>query len=113
MNVDIDKARHDGSSVRLDFSNASRQIDFPSRSDGGNLAPLNDYDGIGNFFKGSECSIGADDNRLHSGGNILLETHRNRESPYLGEDYRGALRSGMQGLGEVFPQAKLLLMRKI
>jgi hypothetical protein len=41
---------------------------------------LNDNDGIGYFFEGSECPAGMDDNRLHMDGIILLETRRNWES---------------------------------
>ena len=80
MDVDIDKARHDGSSARVDLARATRQIDFPSLADGGNLAPLNDDHGIGYFFEWGEGSTGMDDNRLHKDGIILLETRRNWES---------------------------------
>jgi hypothetical protein len=74
MYVDIDKARHNGSSARVNFARATRQIDFPSLPHGGNPAPLNDHYSIGNFFKGSECPVGVDDYRLHRDGIILLET---------------------------------------
>ena len=74
MNVDIHKARHDGFSGRSDFSRAARQVHFSSLPDRGNLAPLNDDDGIGNFFEWSESSIGVEDYWLHMGGTILLET---------------------------------------
>ena len=89
VNVDIDKARHNGFSARVDFAHAARQIDFPSLADGGNLAPLNHDDGIGNFFEWSECAVGVDDNRLHKDGIILLETRRNWESR-CGEIFRAA-----------------------
>jgi hypothetical protein len=85
VNVDIDKARHNGSSTGVDFASAARQIDFPSLPDGGDLAPLNDKDGIGNFLEGSERSVGVDENRLHKSGIILLESGRNWESRYKGE----------------------------
>ena len=85
VNVDIDKARHNGSSAGVDFARSPRQIDFPSLPDGGNLAPLNDDDGIGDFFEWSEGSVGVDDNRLHKDGIILLETRRNWESRCSGD----------------------------
>ena len=74
VDVDIDKARHNGFSARVDFARAARQIDLASLADGGNLAPLNHDHGIGNFFEWSECPVGVDDNRLHKDGIILLET---------------------------------------
>jgi hypothetical protein len=91
--VDIDEARHNGSSARFDFAPAARQIDFPSLPDGGNLAALNNNYGVGNFFKGSERSIGVNDNRLHIGWIILLETRRNRESCCAGQ-FRDAFYPG-------------------
>jgi hypothetical protein len=79
MNVDIDKARRNGPSSRVNLTRATRQIYFPSLADSGNLASLNDDNGIGNFFEWSECSMGVDDNRLHKDGIILLETRQNWE----------------------------------
>src|SRR5579863_6865321 len=38
MNVDIDKARHNGFPARIDFAGATRQVDSSSLPDGGNLA---------------------------------------------------------------------------
>jgi hypothetical protein len=80
MDVDIDKARHNGPPARVELAHAARQIDFASLADGGNLAPLNDNHGIGNFFEWGEGSTGVDDNRLHEDGIILLETRRIWES---------------------------------
>jgi hypothetical protein len=80
MDMDIDKSRHNRLSGRVEFARATRQIDFPSLADGGNLAPLNDNHGIGYFFEWGEGSAGMDDNRLHKDGIILLETRRNWES---------------------------------
>ena len=74
--VDVDKARHNGFSARVDFTRAARQVDFPAPADGGNLAPLNDHEGIGDFFEGSEGPVGVDNNRLHMDGIILLEMRR-------------------------------------
>ena len=79
VNVDVDKARHDGFSVRGDFTRAARQVDFPPPAYGSYLAALHDHQGIGNFFEWSECPVGVDDNRLHMDGIILLESRRNWE----------------------------------
>jgi hypothetical protein len=77
VNVHVDKSRDNGSSARGDFARAARQVDFPLPADSGNLAPLNDHQGVGNFFEWSEGPVGVDDNRLHIDGIILLERRRN------------------------------------
>jgi hypothetical protein len=64
----------------MELTPTTRQIDFPSLADGGNLAPVNNHHGIGNFFKRGEGSIGVDDNRLHKVGIILLDRKQNCEA---------------------------------
>jgi hypothetical protein len=80
VNVDIDKSRRCADAC-VELAHATRQIDFPSLPDGGNLAPQYEHYGIGNFFEGGKCSIRVNDNRLHiKNGIILLEMQCHWES---------------------------------
>jgi hypothetical protein len=65
VNVDVDKAGHDGSSIRANLTHAARQLNFPALSDRGNLPTANDDHGIRDFLEWSKCPVGVNDNRLH------------------------------------------------
>ena len=94
MDVDIDKSRHHGFPRALIFARAARQFDLPALAYGGDLASLDDDDGIGDFFEWGEGAVGVDGNRLHRGGIILLETRR------IGEQVLAAKTSRPQEVSE-------------